>query len=669
MDDGNQKALLLGIAAGQPLLRGVAAFCVFEAAFYVAYHYAMSFSQMAASPFWFPDSVLLCALLLARPAWWWLVILGPLPIRLLCDVPPDTPLWFLLTAYGIDSAKGLAVAAALRLVTADPLRLRKVRDLCAYGAIAVLLVPALAALAGGAARYARGFDYWDAVEQWFLGNALTHVVVTPAILYWIIAGDWLRAARSPRRVEAGLLAIGLVMSGYLVFGTQMPGVVFADPRLYAPVPFLLWAAIRFGMPGTSGAIALLTFFAVFAMLADVGPFSGASPAETREALQYFLLLGAAPLYLIAVLIQQKQAVEEYLRESEQRFRSVADSAPVMIWLSDAERRCEFVNRGWRDFTGRTLEQERGRGWVEGVHPDDEPHRGEISDAAIPARQPYEVEYRLRRHDGEYRWVLDRGSPRYAPNGAFLGYVGSAIDITERRRTEEAKRSLAHISRLAALGELTALLAHEVNQPLTAILANADAARILLRRDDPPLGEIREIIEDIRQSDLRADEVIRRVRELMRTREIRLATLDLDETVGDVLRFVAGDALQRGVTLRRQSSSRLPAVQGDRVHLQQVLLNLIVNAMDAMHDSPAGAREIEVAAKRDGSRVEVSVSDRGHGIAPEDLRRIFDAFVTTKKNGTGLGLSFAASIIESHGGRIWAENNPGGGATFRFTLPI
>src|SRR5262249_28507415 len=149
------------------------------------------------------------------------------------------------------------------------------------------------------------------------------------------------------------------------------------------------------------------------------------------------------------------------------------------------------------------------------------HCLEVYESAAAGRRPFEVEYRLRRGDGEYRWVLDRGQPRYAPGGRFLGYIGSAIDITDRRRAQAAKPSRARIPRPAALGELNALLAHEVTQPLTAILANADAARILLRGENPPLGEIREIIEDIRQSDLRADEVIRRIRDLMRTREIHL----------------------------------------------------------------------------------------------------------------------------------------------------
>jgi PAS domain S-box-containing protein len=530
-------------------------------------------------------------------------------------------------------------------------------------------VPAAAAFAGAAARHARGFDYWSAWEQWFLGNAFTHMVVTPAILNWFIGASWSRPVRRQRGLEGALLAAGLVGSSYFAFGAAFADGGFATPRLYAPVPFLLWAALRFGMPGASGAIAVLAAFAVWATLGGRLPLSAVAPAETGVALQYFVLLGAAPLYLVAMLADRQESVEQSLRESEQRFRSMADSAPVMIWVTGTDGRCEFVNQGWLAFTGNTLEQERVGRWLESVHPDDWAHCAEVYDAAFAARRPFEVDYRLRRHDGEHRWVIDRGMPRYAQNGEFLGYVGSAMDITERRRAEESNRDLAHVSRLALVGELTALLAHEVNQPLAAILSNADAAAILLRSEQPPLDEIREIIADIRASDLRADEVIRRIRSLMRKRDIQLLPLDLGETVGDVLRFVAADALQRRVRIRRESIGRLPLVRGDRVHLQQVLLNLIVNAMDAMAETPDSEREITVRMALRDDTVELAVVDRGHGIAADKLSHVFESFVTTREKGMGVGLSIARSIIESHGGRIWAENNPGGGATFRFTTRV
>jgi PAS domain S-box-containing protein len=538
-----------------------------------------------------------------------------------------------------------------------------------YGLFAILLVPALAASGGAAARAVRGFDYWPTWEQWFLGNALAHLVVTPALFYWVIVPAWIGLARSGRRIEGALLAAGVLLTSFLAFDVTPRGNVFADPRFYAPVPFLFWAAIRFGMLGASGSMAVLASFAVSATLHSHGPLAGTSPGDTGLAVQYFLLLGGTPLYLVAVLIEQKGAAEQFLRESERRFRNMADSAPVMIWMSGTDGLREFVNQGWLDFTGRTLAQESGHGWLDSAHPEDVGRCREVHASSSAARQPFEVDYRLRRRDGEYRWVLERGSPRYAPNGDFLGYIGSALDITERKRAEEASRSLAHVSRLALLGELTAMVAHEINQPLGAILTNADAAVMLLASESPPLDEIRQILDDIRQSDLRADEAIRRIRALLRRRELQIQPLDLGETVASVLRLAAGDALERRVRVRNKPGAPLPLVLGDRIHLQQVLLNLIVNAMDAMKDVPEEARELTIETQAAGAMVEVAVIDRGHGLAIEKLPTLFDSFVTTKEDGMGLGLSIARSIVEAHAGRIWAENNPGGGATFHFSVQV
>ena len=226
------------------------------------------------------------------------------------------------------------------------------------------------------------------------------------------------------------------MTAYIAFDTEAGATGFTEPRFYAPVPFLFWAAIRFGMFGATGAIAVIAFFSVAAALQGHGPFSGRSPADTAVDLQHFLLLRAAPLYLVAVLIEQKQGVEVSLRESEERFRSMANTAPALMWISGTDKRCEFVSRGWLDFTGRTLEQELGKGWTESVHGEDVQRCLETYHSSFDARQRFEMEYRARRYDGDYRWLLDRGVPRYAPDGKFVGYIGSAIDITERKRAED-----------------------------------------------------------------------------------------------------------------------------------------------------------------------------------------------------------------------------------------
>jgi signal transduction histidine kinase len=263
----------------------------------------------------------------------------------------------------------------------------------------------------------------------------------------------------------------------------------------------------------------------------------------------------------------------------------------------------------------------------------------------------------------------------------LGIIGLetvliAALLVQWRRHQRAELDLhnqqaeiAHVSRLAIVGELTASIAHEINQPLGAILSNADAAEMLLEKPDPPLVEIRQILTDIRQDDLRASEVILRMRTLLRKRELAVLPLNLNEAISEVLRMIETDARRRDVMVEAELGSGLPVVPGDKVHLQQVLLNLAVNGMDAMGETPEPQRRLIIRTQLTlTGAVEVQVKDAGHGIPPNTLARLFDSYYTTKTEGMGLGLSIARSIIEAHRGRIWAENNPEGGATFRFTLP-
>jgi signal transduction histidine kinase len=243
-------------------------------------------------------------------------------------------------------------------------------------------------------------------------------------------------------------------------------------------------------------------------------------------------------------------------------------------------------------------------------------------------------------------------------------------LTDRKRAEEARQNLVHASRLAVMGEFTAMIAHELNQPLCAIMNNADAMKVLLDLQVAPLKEVRQIVEDIRQDDLRASEAIRRIRALVSKREMEMQPLDMNETVSEVIRLAKGDALRRGVEIREEYCGGLPVVQGDVVHLQQVVLNLMLNGMDAVKDNPESERQLFVSTTFNGNGVvEVSVRDSGHGIPPENLSRVFDSFFTTKQDGMGIGLSMARFIVQLHSGRLWAENNSDGkGTTFRFTVP-
>ena len=377
---------------------------------------------------------------------------------------------------------------------------------------------------------------------------------------------------------------------------------------------------------------------------------------------------------VSIDITERKLIDEALRESEARFRAMANTAPVMIWMSDTDKLRSFFNKGWLEFTGRSLARELGNGWTAGIHPDDFDHCVGICVNAFDARQEFTMEYRLRRFDGEYCWVLDHGVPRFESDGTFLGYIGTAIDMTDRKRTEsELQRQrgeLAHLTRISTMGELAASLAHELNQPLTAILSNAQAAQRFLAAQPADVKELREILKDIVQDDSRASEVIQRMRALVKKEEVVFAPLDLAGVIRDVAALINSDAILHGVRILLELNPGLPPARGDKVQLQQVVLNLLLNAFDAMKDCPANEREVKVRAETtEAGLLRLAVRDCGAGLNGDHLDKIFQPFYTTKRDGLGMGLSISRSIVEAHGGRLWAENNPDRGATFYCTLCV
>jgi PAS domain S-box-containing protein len=380
------------------------------------------------------------------------------------------------------------------------------------------------------------------------------------------------------------------------------------------------------------------------------------------ALQSALILG-----LLAARSRQR-AAEHERRLSESRFTGVFAGSPVSLSIiRQADGMLVDVNPAWERTTGVSRDQAVGRTHLDLGFVFEGASAERFRDYLASGKPLRDFEQRLRMPDGKCRLLsvstelLDlRGEPCY---------VSMAQDITDRQEAEDARQRLAQSSRLGMLGELTASIAHEVNQPLGAILSNADAAEILLDSGNPPLAEIRAILTDIRRDDLRASEVIRHVRSLVAREEAQMAPLDPGILADGIAGLIRHDCKRRGIALECEIAPDLPPVRGAKVQLEQVLLNLLLNAMDALKDREAPARRIRITVTTtpDG-RVDIAVSDTGEGIAPEIMPRLFDSFFTTKETGMGLGLALSRSIAEAHRGCLTAENLPGGGAVFHLLLP-
>jgi PAS domain S-box-containing protein len=372
-------------------------------------------------------------------------------------------------------------------------------------------------------------------------------------------------------------------------------------------------------------------------------------------------------------ISERKRVEGALRRIQETY------------LAEAQQLSHTGSFGWKVSSGEIFWSEEGykifgfdsktRPSIElvltRVHPDDRAHVQRVIDRAANDRQDFDFEHRLSLPDGTVKHVrvVARSTPSETGN---VDFVGAVMDVTSIRLAElelqTTRTELAHVMRVTSLGELAASIAHEVNQPLGAVVANAEACLGWLGRESPDLNEAQAAIERIIRDGHRAGEVIRRVRALIKKTDTQWAPLDVNEIVGEAMNIVEHELLRCRASPRIQLSSNLPAVFGDKIQLQQVLLNLIINSIEAMQPITGRERILVIRSEQNGTQVQVAVTDCGVGFSAEAAQKIFDAFVTTKSSGMGMGLSICRSIIQAHGGRIWASPNEPFGATVQFTLP-
>jgi PAS domain S-box-containing protein len=386
--------------------------------------------------------------------------------------------------------------------------------------------------------------------------------------------------------------------------------------------------------------------------------------------------------------EKLHASEERLAETSRLYRELqqADAElqlqvallqqlPVSAWTLKPDGTPDFVNRVWLEFAGQTLDFVRSHpeAWMTAVHPEDREMTAKSFWEGVRSGTGFAFETRsLRAQDGTYRWHLNQAVVLRDAEGKVLKFVGTTTDIDEQKHTEEALRQaqgdLARINRVTTMGELTASLAHEISQPISGVITNMNVCRRKLGQDEPDLDEVRSALTRLGRDAQRAADILARIRSQFQKGTPKQQTLDVDEIIPETIALLRDETMRYNISVRTELAADLPRIVGDRVQLQQVAMNLIVNSIEAMKDVD-GIREMVIKSQRgEGEQILVSFSDTGIGLPPHLAEQIFDPFFTTKPHGTGMGLRISRSIVESHGGRLWAVGSPGRGATFHLNLP-
>jgi PAS domain S-box-containing protein len=372
-------------------------------------------------------------------------------------------------------------------------------------------------------------------------------------------------------------------------------------------------------------------------------------------------------------IDDRKRGEEVLHDREQSMRFVLDGIAGQVAIMTAMGGVEAVNRQVLDYFGKSIEEMKGWSTSDSVHPDDLPGVISAWRHSMETLSRYDVDHRLRRSDGVYRWFHARGLPLLDDDDRLVRWYVLLTDIDDRKRAEEelraAQSELARVMRVMTMGQLTASIAHEVNQPLSGIITNANTCMRMLDANPPNVDGARETVRRTIRDGNRAADVVRRLRTLYSKQEPALESMDLNEAAREVTALSSSDIQRNGVTLRQEFADDLPLVIGDRIQLQQVILNLLRNAADAMSKIDDRPRELLIRTEKDEkNNIRLSVKDSGVGLTAEAADKIFEAFYTTKTDGMGIGLSVSRSIIEAHQGHLWATTNDGHGSTFSFSIP-
>jgi signal transduction histidine kinase/integral membrane sensor domain MASE1 len=800
--------------------------------------FALTYQPRPISPLWLPNAILMSALLLSPVRSWWVILAAAFPAHVATQIGAGVPWRMLISWFISNSSEALIGATFLIRLAKRPVHLDRLPDIGVF-----LLVAIVAALSSSFldAAFVTLNDwgegtYWELWSHRSLSNTLSTLLVVPVVLAWSRAGvRSVLAAPLRRNAEAAVLTVVLFAVSALVFSRVQPGPQALAALLYAPLPFLFWAAVRFGPRGASTSVLAVALIAIWSSVNGRGPFASASVEQNALSLQLLFVIMSVTLLALAAVIEERRHAQESARQKSEQLQLALESVRMSTWewpLASAEQ-LESSDSFDDQSSGVSLSR-----FLQTVYPvDREIVEGAIRNA-VDQRGSYEKEFRVLREDGTVAWMIGRGKVLHDENGRPVRLIGIHADVSERKaaealtneenrileliataapltdvlrqlvqlieseaggvkcsvmlldpdgvhvrvgaapslpesylaaidgatigpkagscgtamhrgravmttdiatdalwvdyrdvalqhdlracwstpivsqsgqvlgafamyyseprgpgqrelrliefatqlatialerrraeaESEQQRSDLRHLARVAALGGLSGALAHELSQPLTAILTNTHAAQRLMQSPNPDLPELREILKDIEASDLRAASLIDHLRGMLRKGQRELAPLDLNRVASETLQLARSDLANREVHVSLHLAP-LPPVLGDPVQLEQVLLNLIMNACESMSAVTTSRRRLTIATSgADDGQVRLSVTDTGTGIPQELRRRMFEPFVTSKERGLGLGLSISRSIVVAHGGHLWFENNPDHGATFHLTLP-
>jgi len=523
-------------------------------------------------------------------------------------------------------------------------RLDSLKAFGRYAFVTVLVGPLVAMLIG--IEDMNG-DRWIASRNDILSDGLAFLTLAPAILGWVQRFRVRPRASVARYLEAAALFTALFC---LSFGTFVARAAHASPAaLYSLVPFLIWSALRFGSAGAGTSASIVALVSIWGAVHGRGPFTETHPINRVFTLQLFLLFTAVPFMTLAVLVEERKRHEAVLRESEERFRLMADNAPTLIWMSGTDKLCTFFNRGWLKFTGRSIEQELGTGWSDGVHPDDLERCLSTYTAAFDSRLDFTMEYRLRRYDGEYRWIVDYGAPRFGPDGAFCGYIGSCLDITERKLSELSLHRLT--GRLIhAQEEERTRIARELHDDISQRMAflqigleHIEQTMPVLRSSDrKQLHNLAEIASEI-STDLHG-----------MSHQLHPAKLELQGLVSTMSSFCREFSSQHEfqVTVVHQNvPDQIP---------RQVALCLFRVVQEALRNIAKHSHSLD-------ARVELSVDEKGLDLCISDSGVGFDPESVQAKGGLGLiSMRERIRLIE---GDLRIESQPLDGTRISVHVPL